>query len=498
MSASLVHPAEIEFKLANVWRQKGKWERALAGYQQAIRLQPDYAPAHLELGNLMLEQGWVEGAITVFSRALELNHQDEGLRSKLSKLLHKEEETRVAFSPPLKQREPQDKYGRHILFYTDCAGINGAEQINHELMCGLATSGYRVTCAQSQAWHYLIQAREQAGIRHAWLAKDNIYDTTKPSRALNDAAEPYDLLSAAKPDFIIFGDGCPLSSFMAKQVAKQLGIPYLVIVHCVTPAWAKKFAPWLQRLSALYHQAQAVIAVSQENLGLLHDLFRLPPPQGRVIHNGRPAAYFAPPDPAARQHLRQQLGIPSEAVVCFTAARMDFVKGYHHQIAAIKQLAQSSIWPRLYFVWAGTGSIESRLRAMTIKLSVNEHVKFLGERPDVAALLDAADMFILPSHFEGMPLSIMEAMAKGLPVMATAVSGIPEELGETGKLLPDPNLDAQATARELAATIQAWTTEAQLRQRIGRECKRRAEEKFRAERMLEDYLKIVTPAMALR
>jgi glycosyltransferase involved in cell wall biosynthesis len=210
-----------------------------------------------------------------------------------------------------------------------------------------------------------------------------------------------------------------------------------------------------------------------------------------VIYNGRPAAYFVPPHPTVRHHLRQQFGIPSEAVVCFTSARMDFVKGYQHQIEAIKQLRQSDIWPRLYFVWAGAGSVESRVRAMAMKINADSHIKFLGERPDVAELLDVADMFILPSHWEGMPLSIMEAMAKGLPVMATAISGVPEELGTTGKLLPDPEVNPNATVEEMAVTIRSWATDVQLRRQIGGACRQRAEEHFRAERMIADYLRIV-------
>ena len=170
---------------------------------------------------------------------------------------------------------------------------------------------------------------------------------------------------------------------------------------------------------------------------------------------------------------------------------MDFVKGYQYQIEAMKALRGSDIWSQLYFVWAGAGGFESRIRAMALEASVDEHVKFLGERADIAELLNVADIFILPSYFEGMPLSVMEAMAKGLPVMATAVSGVPEELGTTGKLLPNPESDSNDTVKEIIATIRLWTTEAQLRREIGRQCKQRAESEFRIERMVTEYLRIV-------
>ena len=362
-------------------------------------------------------------------------------------------------------------------------------------MCGLATSGYRVTCAQNKTFHHLIAERENSDIRHVWLAVDDVYDIQNSPRALNDLSEPYEIFTRTKPDLVIFGDGCPLSSLTAKKVAVELGIPYIALVHCVTPAWAEYFAPYVEKLAAVYAHAREVIAVSRENLALLQQQFGLPKNIGRVIYNGRPAAYFATPNPATRQRLRQQFDIPTESIVCLTLARMDWVKGYQHQIEAIKQLQATDIWPRLYFVWVGAGFCESEIRAMAIKVNTGEHIKFLGERPNVAELLDIADMFILPSHFEGMPLSIMEAMAKGLPVMAAAVSGIPEELGITGKLLPSPEINADAMVEEMATIIRLWATDEQLRQRIGREGKQRAEEEFRAERMLNEYLHIVTPIM---
>lgn len=492
--------AEVEFKMAIAWRQKGKFARATAGYQKAIALQPGYIPAYMELADLLETNGELEEAIAVYRRAIEHNPNELDLPNKLSRLLRKKERRTDPSPVHTSRQEPSrlplaDQRG-HILFYSDRPGIMGAEQINHLLMCGLATSGYRVTCAQNKTSHYLITERESIGIRHAWLAMDDVYDVQNAPRALNDYTEPQEILTSVRPDLVIFGDGCPLSSLTAKLVASRLGIPYIALVHCVTPAWAKHFALYLEKLAAAYEHAATVVAVSQENLDVLHQRFGLPQQKGQVIYNGRPATYFAAPDPMMRQQLRQQLGIPSEAIVCFTSARMDFVKGYQHQIEAIKQLRQSDIWLYLYFVWAGGGSIESRIRAMTLGVNVDGHIKFLGEREDVAELLNVADMFILPSHFEGMPLSIMEAMAKGLPVMATAVSGVPEELGTTGKLLPDPEINADATVEEMTTTIRLWATDEQLRQRIGCECKRRAEEEFRVERMLDEYLRIVAPIMA--
>lgn len=115
---------------------------------------------------------------------------------------------------------------------------------------------------------------------------------------------------------------------------------------------------------------------------------------------------------------------------------------------------------------------------------MSNQVKILGQRWDVPDLLDTADIFILPSELEPFGLAIAEAMAKGLPVIASAVGGIPEVLGDTGKFVPDPKVDAQVTVRELVITIQAWSVNPDLCQSIGQACKRRAEEMFTEERMV--------------
>jgi glycosyltransferase involved in cell wall biosynthesis len=224
----------------------------------------------------------------------------------------------------------------------------------------------------------------------------------------------------------------------------------------------------------------------------MRENFELPSGLGQVIYNGRPEAYFAPSHPEMRLRLRQELGIPQDAVVIFTSARMDAVKGYQHQVKAIEYLRQLPLWRQLYFVWAGTGAKEMQLREAIEELDVSDRVIFLGERADIPDLLAIADIFLLPSHSEGMPLAVMEAMAKGLPVMATAISGIPEELGDTGKLLPDPNLDPMATVAAIIEMIQEWAIDVDARQKVGYNCQKRAQEMFREERMLESYLKLIS------
>ncbi|MEG4801757.1 glycosyltransferase [Microcoleus sp. ARI1-B5] len=390
----------------------------------------------------------------------------------------------------------------HVLLYAEDHGIGGLAQFNHSLLCKLAADGYRVTSVQTKASNPLIAEQQQLGIEHIWLEFDTMREFLRIAYNCTDAERIY---AEAKPDLIIFSDGWPMANFAAKQVAIKQNIPYVITLGYIDRTY-KNFnrgdrIPYFDAVSYQYNLAKAVIAVSHENLNLFKSLFKMPREWGKVIYYGRPDSYFEPPNLSTRQRLRQEQGIPEEAVVCFTAARLTPIKGYQYQLQAIAKLKNLPIWPQLYFVWAGPGStthdnMEPELRATVSQLGVTEQVKFLGQRWDIADWLDASDIFILSSKAEGMPLAVMEAMAKGLPVIGTAVSGIPEELGDTGKLIADPTIDPQQTAQELAETVELWAQNPEVRRLAGQACKQRAQELFKEERMLVEYAEVIAQVLS--
>ncbi|MDY6938046.1 MAG: glycosyltransferase family 4 protein [Cyanobacteriota bacterium] len=392
----------------------------------------------------------------------------------------------------------------HLLLYTDDLGIGGVAQFNHSLLCRLAELGYRLSHVCAVRDPQLQQQEIARGIEQIELDYHAGKDLTRTLKDLEGAKK---IFSQTQPDTIVFSDGWPFSNFAAKQAAIDLGIPYAIVLGFIEPScirftWHDE-SFYVELTRYYYARAQMTIAVSNENLRLLRHLFQLPADLGQTIYNGRPAVYFQPPCWANRRRLRQEFEIPEDAIVCFTAARMETLKGYQYQIEAMKCLKPLSIWSRIYFVWAGTGSEsrysnESKLKAAIARLGVAEHVKCIGQRRDIPDWLDASDIFVLPSLAEGMPLCVMEAMAKGLPTIASAVSGIPEQLGQTGKLLPDPKLDPTGTIRELVETIVKWGESPQLRQLIGLGCKRRAESLFKEERMLQEYAEAIDGMFSAR
>ncbi len=380
----------------------------------------------------------------------------------------------------------------HIVWYTDDSQWGGVAQYNHVLLGALAARGYPVTCVQGRTDNPAVRLQQQAGVRHSWLDYEPAFDV---ERMLQDTADAERRLEALRPDLVVFSNGMPVSHFAARQVAAAQGIPFVVIEGLATPELAEQYSRHLGALSRQYAQARAVVAVSWDNLRCLRGHFGLPLDKGQVIYYGRPEAYFQPPDPPTRRRLRAECGIPEDAVLCFTAGRLHPLKGFQHQLAAIEILRQRPVWPRLRFAWAGSGQLEGYLRERIGQLGVADQVKLLGQRSDVAEWLGAADLFVLPSEAEGMPLAVMEAMAKGLPVVATAVHGIPEELGPTGRLLPDPRPDPRALVAALAQAIETWAADDVLRRAAGEACRERARVFFREERLVQETLAVLERAL---
>ena len=163
-----------------------------------------------------------------------------------------------------------------------------------------------------------------------------------------------------------------------------------------------------------------------------------------AIANGIDPGRFAVPA-ALRDETRSALA-PGAAPLIVTVARLVWFKGLDPLIAAAPDLVARHPLARIVIV--GAGPLREALGAQSLRLGLGEHVVFAGERGDVPALLAAADIFVLPSVSEGMPISILEAMAAGRPVVATRVGGVPDLVadGTTGLLVPPRDPVALAAA----------------------------------------------------
>ncbi|MGQ9503345.1 MAG: glycosyltransferase [Thermogutta sp.] len=164
-----------------------------------------------------------------------------------------------------------------------------------------------------------------------------------------------------------------------------------------------------------------------------------------VIPNGiDPAPYFAAA--ANREAIRRQLGLADNDVAIIQVARLDPLKDHDTAITAVEQLAHDRV--RLLIV--GDGPEETRIRHRVKQSAIRERFRLLGYRRDIPNLLAAADIFLLSSVSEGLPVTILEAMAAALPIVATDVGDVSKAVadGTTGFLVPPRHPEALAKALE--------------------------------------------------
>jgi glycosyltransferase involved in cell wall biosynthesis len=390
-----------------------------------------------------------------------------------------------------------------MLMNTDDPGIGGLAQYDHLIMSHLAKMGYQVTAVRPYHESPLAEKEKALGIQQYWL---DYSTSTDLSRILRNTLDAEALYREIQPNFIIFSDGWPFSHFAAKQVAIQQHIPYMMAIGLATPEHINfslgDGVPYAEGVLYQYGLARTFNTAAQEHLDILQQQFKLPLNKGNMVYYGRSEQYFAAPNLTTRETLRQSLGIPEDGVMCITTARLAPIKGHHYQLEAIAQLKHTPAWSKLYFVWAGTGKgsdrdLEPELQAKIEQLGVTDRVTLIGQQWNIPDWLDASDIFVLTSLAEAAPsFAVMEAMAKGLPIVASAAGGIPEGLGNTGKLLPDPNVNPEKTVKALVQTLQEWTDNAELRHKIGKKCKQRAEQLFKEERMLRETIEIIQQVIA--
>jgi glycosyltransferase involved in cell wall biosynthesis len=210
----------------------------------------------------------------------------------------------------------------------------------------------------------------------------------------------------------------------------------------------------------------------------LSESCRVPRSRLHQIPNGIDVARFAA---ARRGQLRHRLGLSPDAFVLGTVARLAPIKNLELTFGPLAQLVASGI--DAHFVIAGDGPTRAELAATAGRMGVGARVHFLGMVDDPTTVLPELDLFLITSHAEGTSLSLLEAMATGLPCVATAVGGNPEVLadGAAGRLIPANDAGALAHAlRELIASPDE-------RNRLGAAGQRRAQQRYSLHAMVDAY-----------
>ncbi len=230
-----------------------------------------------------------------------------------------------------------------------------------------------------------------------------------------------------------------------------------------------------------------IATVSQEVADMVTREWSVPPSRVSVVHNG--VHLPQPDDQGIRARWREELGVAETDVLLGTVAVFRPVKDLHTMLEAMALVVKQT--PRVKLVLIGEGRQKKELESAVDRLGLAPFVRFAGWRPDATQLLPALDIFVLSSLSEGISLALLDAMAAGVPAVATAVGGNCEVIEESrsGILVP-----VQAPV-VLAQTLLALVHNPARRRELGAGGRRRVEEAFSFRRMITDYEALYASAL---
>jgi glycosyltransferase involved in cell wall biosynthesis len=244
---------------------------------------------------------------------------------------------------------------------------------------------------------------------------------------------------------------------------------------------------WLERLSAPL--ADRIICVSESERQIAGRDRVAPTEKLIVIRNG----VDVPADPdAGRGVLRGILGVDAGTRIVAMVSRLRRPKQPEDLLHAAAILRRREPAGSLRFVLVGTGPLERRLRDLARRLGLEGEVVLLGERPDVPVLMADVDVFVLATASEGMPYTILEAMAAGKPVVGSRVPGVTDLVieGETGySYSPGDPVD-------LADRLAMLLRDGDLRRRLGERGRQRVEDEFPSRRMVGEIQDLYQQALS--
>ena len=292
------------------------------------------------------------------------------------------------------------------------------------------------------------------------------------------------ILRAEKPDLV--HAHMPISGFLARLAAWIAGVPKVAYTchgflfnHTASspPRRALSFAmEWIAaRVTNVF---LTVSEAEAQDARRLHIAANAEP-----VHNGRNPAIFRP-DPTARARIRTELGVPPDRVVIIAVSRLVWHKGYPELAAAMRSVPEAELWVVGERLDSDRGA---DMAALLRAAGLGYRLRMLGYRTDVPALLAAADIFTLPSRFEGLPMSVIEAMLTGLPVVATNVRGPAEQVidGETGFSVPPGD------AAALGSALAKLARDPDLRARMGNAGRQRALDRYDEAKVLSRTLDLL-------
>ena len=269
------------------------------------------------------------------------------------------------------------------------------------------------------------------------------------------------------------------SSLFASPIGRLCRVPVIIETPHVRELWRRGLVKShfvVDRLAGRF--VDYYVAVSHANARYLVQQKGLPPDKITVIHNGCDLRQF---DPARSvpSDLKETLGFGASDPVLVVIGRLEPQKGHRVLLEALPLIRRE--FPQVRLVCVGEGTLRGNLERQVCSLESEVSVRFVGYQANVADWLALADVSVLPSFYEGLPLAAIESLAAGRPMVATAVDGTPEVVvdGKTGFTVPPGD------AMRLAQAICRLLSNQELRQVMGCAGREWVQERFSEERQIQ-------------
>ncbi len=376
---------------------------------------------------------------------------------------------------------------------------------NERVSLVLAESGRAVGGTERVVWELATRLPRARFDVHVWLSDDPGVDEFAAALAarqipvlrVGEVDSRWDwrgmlrswrLLRRARPDVLHLHHVWPAADRYVSALAGLSGVPHLVVTEHIVGQAHSELQRALKRRELI--RADAVTVVCRAVAESLHRDYGVPRDRLRVVPNGADT-----PDESSEweeaRHWRERLGAGQVRPLWVSAARLEAQKGHDVFLEALARVRGHG--QEFTAAVAGEGEDRAALERRAAEAGLADRVRFLGRLDDVGPLLLAADAVVLPSRWEGLPLTLLEALARGRPVVASAVGGIPDviEDGVHGRLVPPEDPAA------LAVALEDFARRSDAALKLGRAGQRRVRETYTWDRVVESFESVYDEVLGL-